>query len=154
MKKNITPTKQIVASGNSEHVNIFTVIFNLLILIIILCIQNNNSWLVNSGLMNIHINRFLPLILFEYVIQYLKYILKLSKFMTYDSFLMIKFISMFCNTIMLFIIFNYKNNIAKRIEDLLHDGHKSVDDAVDALEMVDVGKDTMFQNEYILEKIC
>ena len=61
-KKNITPTKQIVASGNSEHVNIFTVIFNLLILIIILRIQNNNSWLVNSGLMNIHINRFLPLI--------------------------------------------------------------------------------------------
>ena len=67
--------------------------------------------------------------------------------MTYDSFLMIKFISMFCNTIMLFIIFNYRNNIAKRIEEYSYTTDtKSVDDAVDALEMVDVGKDTMFQN--------
>lgn len=109
-KKNITPTKQIVASGNSEHVNIFTVVFNLIILIIILRIQNNKSWLVNSGLMNIDINRFLPLLLFISNCL-IKIYFKFTSFITLDTFYLMKFISMFCNTIMLLILCNYNYKI-------------------------------------------
>ena len=95
-KKAITNNVTIVAAGNNEAVNTATIIFNIIIFITLLRILNDKKWLSYTGLSTINTNKYIPLLLFTSNII-CKIYFKYSKYITYDSFLFIKLISLISN---------------------------------------------------------
>ena len=95
-KKAITNNVTIVAAGNNEAVNTATIIFNIIIFITLLRILNDKKWLSHTGLSTINTNKYIPLLLFTSNII-CKIYFKYSKYITYDSFLFIKLISLISN---------------------------------------------------------
>ena len=105
-KKDITQKLTIIAAGNNEAVNTATIIFNIFIFIILLRILNDKKWLNETGLSTINTNKYIPLLLFTSNII-CKIYFKYSKYITFDSFLFIKIISIISNSFGLGLVIKY-----------------------------------------------
>lgn len=105
-KKEITTDVEILAAGNNEFVNTTTILFNLIIFIIILRIQGNKSWLVQSDLITVDTNKYLPMLLFVINCS-CKIYFKFNSFLRYDSFLLMKLMLFISNLVMVLLIGNY-----------------------------------------------
>ena len=105
-KKDITKKLAIIAAGNNEAVNTATIIFNIFIFIILLRILNDKKWLNETGLSTINTNKYIPLLLFTSNII-CKIYFKYSKYITFDSFLFIKIISIISNSFGLLLVIRY-----------------------------------------------
>tara|TARA_Y100000591_G_scaffold325368_1_gene346230 strand:- start:822 stop:5783 length:4962 start_codon:yes stop_codon:yes gene_type:complete len=117
-KKQINTDVEILAAGNNEFVNTTTILFNLIIFIIILRIQNNKNWLVQSELITVDTNKYLPMLLFVINCS-CKIYFKFNSFLRYDSFLLMKLMLFISNLLMVLLISNYfyKSKITPIIGD-------------------------------------
>lgn len=117
-KKQITTDVEILAAGNNEFVNTTTILFNLIIFIIILRIQGNKNWLVQSDLITVDTNKYLPMLLFVINCS-CKIYFKFNSFLRYDSFLLMKLMLFISNLVMVLLIGNYfyKSKITPIIGD-------------------------------------
>ena len=94
---------EIVMPGKEYGANIVTIIFGIIILLILLLIQNNNEWLKNSNLEIVYTNKYIPIVLYIIHIS-CRIIYKTSKYTTYDTYILLKIISIICNFCMCFLI--------------------------------------------------
>ena len=95
--KKISENLEIVASGSNYTVFVIEIIINIVIFIILLRLLNEKTWLVNTNLVDIYKNKYIPLLLFS-TNTIAKIMFKFNKYITYDSFLFIKLTSLLSTT--------------------------------------------------------
>ncbi len=95
--KKISENLEIVASGSNYTVFVIEIIINIVIFIILLRLLNEKTWLVNTNLVDIYKNKYIPLLLFS-TNAIAKVMFKFNKYITYDSFLFIKLTSLLSTT--------------------------------------------------------
>ena len=96
-KKKISNNLEIIASGKDYAVNVTEIIVNFLVFLVLLRLLNEKTWLMNTNLMDIYNNRYIPLVLFS-THSISKIIFKFNKYITFDTFIFTKLLSIISTT--------------------------------------------------------